>query len=149
MSVRCNHSTLVGTCGVGLIYGFESEYGNAGAYDSWKRGNTYKATPVSSNSGGAGWQLAGFVKTPICEAAYNELKQAKKIVFQSPVRTNSNSGRKFFTVMYDTKREKTRPAWVGKRSGAPKPQALIDWEAAPTHTFQPEVNNDYSWPFRA
>lgn len=87
--MRGNYHTLYRTCGVHLFNCFDS----------------YGDTPISQFSlGGAKLGCAGFVNTPSCKEAYDELKQTFNIVYQSTPRQNSNSGRQFFFVVYDGRR---------------------------------------------
>lgn len=89
-----DQNTLVGTCGVGLLYNFR-EQNNA-----W---NDYRK--ISSRpTGGAGFDVAGFVSTPECQRAYEELCKKRKLIFQSPVRVNKNSNNDFFFCIFDKKR---------------------------------------------
>jgi hypothetical protein len=83
--------TLSGTCGVGLFYEF---------YDNSYRGRYEHSRPY----GGCGWNIAGFVNDTDSKEVYEDLKTKYKIVTQSPVRRNSNSGNNFFYVMYDCKK---------------------------------------------
>jgi len=92
--------TIDGTCGVGVFGGFIKEQGGV-----W--GNGYLPEEVEC-SGGAGWQLAGFVPTPECKQIYQAFKKRFKIVYQSPVRENTNSHNPFFFCIYDVQAE-TKP----------------------------------------
>lgn len=82
-----------GTCGLGLFYNF------------FKTDDLSWDTPLKrkANQGGAGYAVAGFIDTPECKEAYEILAKRFKIVYQSEVRENSNSGNDFFFVVYDTK----------------------------------------------
>lgn len=89
--MRGSYESLRGTCGVHLFNYFR------GGID---------LVPISQLSlGGAKLGCAGFVNTPECLGAYNELKEKFNIVYQSTPRLNSNSGRKFFFVVYDGNRK--------------------------------------------
>jgi hypothetical protein len=53
---------------------------------------------------GAGWFIAGFTnEKPVYAEAYEQLKAKYKIVYQSPVRVNTRTGRQFFFCIYDAK----------------------------------------------
>lgn len=74
---------LSGTCGVSVVDSF-GEY----HYNKFQ--------------GGAGWKCAGFIPTKTCKEFYNEFKKEWKIVFQTEVRINKNSGNPFIFVVYDS-----------------------------------------------
>jgi len=93
--IKCFRANLFGTCGVGLYYGFD--------YNSPAWALTINDTRAFV-PGGAGWAIAGFVNTPICKKAYGQLAEKHKIIYQSPVRYNDNSGRQFFFCVYDTRK---------------------------------------------
>lgn len=137
MAIVCAHNaTLTGTCGVGLAARFMADSGFHYGTQQLKGLQNY---------GGAKWRIAGFVNTVVCKEAYNILKEDCKIILQVPVRRNSNSGNPFFFCVYDTQAARgSRPRWVGKSRGAPKPQALIDWEATPP---TPIDNSQHTWPW--
>lgn len=119
--ISASQQTLSGTCGAGLLYNFRHGYGY---YDH--------NLETSDPPGGAGWLCAGFIRNNTCKEAYETLKKRYKIVLQTPVRRNSNSGNGFFFLVYDTK----KPRWVGKSKGAPQPV----WDVS--------GNDQYSWPWK-
>lgn len=80
--------SVLGTCGLGVLYGFKS---------------TTTAIPFFSS--GTGFCVAGFTAHNRCEKTYNEIKKKYKIVYQSPVRINRNSGNKFFFIIFDMRTE--------------------------------------------
>ena len=112
---------LQGTCGIGLFYGFDSAYG--GQVDSWQ--NPEKIT----GQGGANWQLAGFIEGHATKEVYETFKKRFKIVLQTPVRRNRNSGNRFFCVMYDTQKP---------RKSKKNPEGVFDLSGNITH----------KWPFK-
>lgn len=83
----------IGTCGLGVVYGFNSN-------------DPYVASSGTSirrlRPRGAGFSVAGFLNTPKCKKAYEELAERFQMVYQSPVRRNRNTGNNFFFVIYDT-----------------------------------------------
>lgn len=92
MAAKVQYSeTLPGTCGVGVFYDFGQPYGGI------------RETHARSYAG-CGWNIAGFINNTPSKEVYEDLKTKYKIVTQSPVRRNSNSGNQFFCVMYDCKR---------------------------------------------
>jgi hypothetical protein len=110
-SVNGNIS-LQGTCGVGLFYNFDSAYGSR--VDSWR------SPEKITGRGGANWQLAGFIEGHATKEVYEAFKKRFKIVLQTPVRRNRNSGNRFFCVMYDThkpRKSKQNPEGVFDLSG--------------------------------
>ncbi len=85
--MRSSEDTLVGTCGVGVLYNF--------AVGGW-------GTPLGeATDSGCGWYVAGFVDTDTCKQAYEELCEKYTLVYQSPVRLNINSGNDFFFCIFD------------------------------------------------
>ena len=86
--MKCNEESIVGSCGIGVIYGLESLFGR----------DLSHLVP----SGGAGWELVAFIENDKCSMAYKTLKKRWPIVYQSPVRRNINSGNNFFFCIYDT-----------------------------------------------
>lgn len=93
--------TVDGTCGVGVFGGFEKYTNN----DSWYKPCEDDFPEGVDCQGGAGWQIAGFIPNSECREIYLGLKKRFKIVFQSEVRVNTNSGNKFFFCVYDVKAE--------------------------------------------
>ena len=89
--VLCYSNTIFGSCGVGTFTEFSSclQYG--------------RRLDAVETEGGCGFLLAGFIDTSICRQAYEILAKRFKVVYQSPVRRNTNSGNRFFFVIYDTK----------------------------------------------
>lgn len=148
--IRCERHNLSGTCGVQLAYQFQDRIDAYATMPtlrpSWHRApNPADGLDRVGLGGGAGWLCAGFIRYGATKQAYEILAKRYKIVLQTPVRRNSNSGNDFIFVVYDTQPLKgPRPRWVGQRSGAPKPQALIEWEkAAP----KPVDNSAHKWPW--
>lgn len=87
-------SNCSGTCGLDVIYAFNSRDQEA---------MRMFGLPITGLlPRGAGFSVAGFINTHKCKQAYKELAEKFKTVYQSPVRRNRNSRRKFFFVIYDT-----------------------------------------------
>ena len=53
------------------------------------------------HGGGTGFFGTGFIDDARCKAAYELLASKYPLVFQTPVRKNSNSGNTFFYAMFD------------------------------------------------
>lgn len=81
-----HQDTLTNTCGVGVLYEFNNMWG---------------VDPTQVDEAGCGWYVAGFINTPNCLEAYNELCEKLTLVYQSPVRLNVNSKRDFFFCIFD------------------------------------------------
>lgn len=82
--------TVDGACGVGVI----SEFGTT-------KHSGPEAT--SRNPGGASWLCAGFIyKNDLSDKMFKELNDKYKLVFQTPVRINVNSGNPFYFAVFDT-----------------------------------------------
>lgn len=54
----------------------------------------------SINQAGAGLYVAAFINTPACHAGYQELCVRKELLWQSELRTNSNTGRELFLAVF-------------------------------------------------
>ena len=50
--------------------------------------------------GGIDFAIAGFIDTSECKKVYKDIKRKYTIVYQSPVKTNRNSGNQFFFVVF-------------------------------------------------
>lgn len=90
MSSFCYTTTVASTCGLGLFYNFTGS--NNGNYTHLIRDTNFP--------GGIGYAVAGFIDTQACQRAYLDLAEKYEIVFQSPVKRNSNSGHDFFFCVY-------------------------------------------------
>lgn len=90
MSLSMHVDTLPSTCGVGVLY----EFGDSG---------TRWSVPIGDNpeEAGCGWYVAGFIDTDLCKEAYANMCEAYTLIYQSPVRRNTNSGRDFFFCIFD------------------------------------------------
>lgn len=95
--LNCLMDTASGTCGVGVIYDFN----DLAKTDKWYR------HPFEEHrlEGGTGYEIAGFINTEICKKAYKYLTKKAQVVFQSPVRINTNSDNEFFFVILDFSHE--------------------------------------------
>lgn len=88
MSERVMVTAVPGSCGVSVLYYFE-------------HASYVGQTSLNNISSGAGWCCAGFVNTPRCKRVYKEMCEKYKLVYQTPVRVNRNSGRPFFFAVWD------------------------------------------------
>lgn len=96
--VHGSATVVTWSCGVGLVGGFEFNRNNAYGYPMQEVQNLCRDT-----ARGTGFVLAAFVNDAVCKAAYEAITKAHKLVFQSEVRINRNSGRDFFFIIYDTR----------------------------------------------
>lgn len=101
-------SNVPGACGVGNAHGFTIEAGDAPTQRELSTGWEYRwrmpALADNRNTGGTDFIFAGFVNTRACRQAYTLFSSKHKLVYQSPVRTNRNSRRKFFFAIWDTRK---------------------------------------------
>jgi hypothetical protein len=97
-------AATAGQCGIGRLYTFMPEesvknYNSSVGYtaynESTKLHNQVKTLRCTGFFG------SGFLNDDICKAVYEELAAKYKLVFQTPVRQNANSGNKFFYAMFD------------------------------------------------
>lgn len=77
---------LDGTCGVAVL---------------WDYGNKWGSPIGDAVSAGCGWYIAGFIDNNECREAYDEMCGKYKLIYQSPVRLNRNSGKDFFFCIFD------------------------------------------------
>lgn len=82
---------LDGTCGVNVWYNYNSPYGYS---------------IEEARMGGIGYAVAGFVNESVSKQVFEHIKEKKEVVFCSPVKTNRNSGNKFFFVVFKNTRKK-------------------------------------------
>lgn len=87
------------TCGISTFTDFREVPRN-----QERGGNWYQPTDLKDmmTDGGCGWIGAGFIDTGVCKHAYEVLSKAHKLVYQTPVRLNVNSGNPFFYAVFDT-----------------------------------------------
>lgn len=83
------------SCGLEVVGGFRYE-----RYD-WE--NAAEHAVQNRRGRGTGYCVAAFIDTAVCRDAYNVVTKKYKVLFQSPVRRNLNSGRPFFFIIYDTR----------------------------------------------
>ena len=96
MPVFALERLVLGQCGIRNIYEF----------------NWYSDLKLANNEGfidpvnnpqynGAGFIGSGFINNEVCKEMYEYLSASYKLVFQTPVRHNKNSGNWFFYAMWD------------------------------------------------
>lgn len=93
MATNAYASTIAGNCGASFLSNINP---GAGSRDGLYR------TVGTYNPGGIGLMVTGFVDTPECRDAYTTLSKKWKLVYQSEVRRNANSGRNFFLCVFDS-----------------------------------------------
>lgn len=86
--------TVDSACGIGWI----------GYFVNGHQSDDYPLIEIEP-SGGAKFTVVGFINTNQCKEAYRILAERFKILYQSPVRVNENTGNRFFFVVYDTKED--------------------------------------------
>lgn len=90
--LRAYETTVCGACGVGVFYEFE--------YNS----DRWSGDPIENlrTRGGCGWTVAGFIKGDrLCDRMYKALSKRWKILYESPVKLNINSGNEFYFVVFE------------------------------------------------
>jgi hypothetical protein len=92
------HNTVVpNTCGVGVLGIFRDNNSQEGGH--WIP-TLEQVAPIT----GCGWVIAGFTnQKPVYRQAYLDLRKRWKLVYQSPVRVNTRTGRKFFFCIFDSR----------------------------------------------
>lgn len=91
--MKCYIDSLVGGCGVTVFSDFSNE-------DHWGEKNMV-VDDIDKDEIGAGWGIACFIDEDACREAYNDIASKYNIIFQSPVRTNRNTGNPFFFIIFD------------------------------------------------
>jgi len=100
-----------GQCGIGRLFSVHT----AASYNKMYLPSTPKTDVVMAEThyllkdpitrgrhgGGTGFFGTGFIDDARCKAAYELLASKYPLVFQTPVRKNSNSGNTFFYAMFD------------------------------------------------
>lgn len=104
MNIWANHiDHLTQSCGITELGIFRKE-----SIYTWSN-DPKRIRDLNLKDVGAGFALASFTDLfsfeEIYQEAYEELKKKYKIVYQSPVRVNRRTGRKFFFCIYDTTRK--------------------------------------------
>lgn len=84
-------SSMYGTCGVNVWYAYRTPNG---------------PSIKEAQMGGVGYSVAGFVNESASKQVFEHIKEKKEVVFCSPVKTNRNSGNKFFFVVFKNTRKK-------------------------------------------
>lgn len=96
-------SNQYGACGVGDAYNFsiiKSTDCKPSEFQNYK--NFVSKDSLHKRSGGCGFMSAGFIDNKECKAMYLHLKSMFPILWQSPIRFNTNSGNNFFFCIFDT-----------------------------------------------
>lgn len=83
---------VTGTCFLNSIDGF---FGNNSLPN--------KAQTLEISRGG-GWTVAGYINNSGCRANYEYMVKHYPVLYQSPVRVSTRTGRQCFFVVYDTKK---------------------------------------------
>lgn len=86
-----NPRSVIHTCGLGVLGNFSTSAGE------WCEHRQLLTAPP----GGTGFFVAGFIPTSECKLAYEKLTKRYKLIYQSPVRINTNSGNQFFFCIFD------------------------------------------------
>lgn len=106
------YSALVGgQCGIGTwssIQNREDSPVDKNAYGEsitpyWSGDGGYRIHEVKpgNHRGGCGFSGTGFIPTPLSKQTYEHMCKNFRLVFQTPVRKNKNSGNMFFYAMFD------------------------------------------------
>ena len=109
MTIYVRSSIVSGQCGIGKIEEFQNltdfqvkTYHGTNAFrktsDLVRKGENYYS---KWHNGGTGFFGSGFIDNAICKQTYKELCKHYKLVSQTPVRMNANSGKMFFYAMFD------------------------------------------------
>lgn len=96
------YEDMPATCGVGIVFDYHSKKNDY----SWQNPQSLKTCTFEQKQGygGSGWLCAGFINDTVCIHAYKDLINSKRrLVFQSPIRYNKNSGNDFFFCIFDSR----------------------------------------------
>lgn len=89
----CAYREVDFNCGLGVVGSFDAAY-----YPQTKQLITNQFTNY-----GTGFFVSGFIDNYSCKKAYKFLTSNFKLIYQSPVRVNTNTDREFFFCIFDTK----------------------------------------------
>lgn len=96
MSIYCDKDSVIHSCGLEVVGDFGTDCD----------GPCDRYIPLEDlQFGHTGFFVAGFIEDDICKEAYKILSKKHKIVYQSPVRRNMNSGNMFYFVIFDSKKD--------------------------------------------
>lgn len=73
---------------------------------NFQRDNAYWQTDIqdlTTFNSSTGFFISSFINNRICQEAYKFIKENFQIVYQSPVKVNTNSNKKFFFIVYRKK----------------------------------------------
>lgn len=106
MQLCASSEIVAGQCGIGAIFnifqiqpGWDvKDYGYVSSTTGIFRGTLLEKL---KHKGGAGFVGTGFINTSVSKASYEILCKNKRLIFQTPVRMNKNSGNMFFYAMFD------------------------------------------------
>lgn len=99
--VKARGAVVPGNCGLGYLSGHDYSVHRPGDYFQIP-----KVDVAVKAAGGTGFFTTGFINEERCQRMYEHLCKHYKLVFQTPVRTNRNSSRKFFAAVFDKSKAK-------------------------------------------
>lgn len=112
--MRASVQNLSGSCGLGVLYGFNEDIPGQYTYQQ-------PVEQAKRYAGGTGFFVAAFVNSKVCKKTFEELVANNKVVMQAPVRRNENSGRGFFFCIFDRSNR--------KRLGYTPAEAVWPWKS--------------------
>lgn len=93
MTLRVDEESLVGACGVSVLYEFKK--GDEEKY--W-----LKDIRTLVPQAGCGWVCAGFIAgNELCDAMFQACLERGPLMYKSPIKKNRNSGHRFYFAMFD------------------------------------------------
>lgn len=98
MALLGNSNRPTGGCGIINFFGFS--YGAAGE-GYWDNKSLERTILEALQHRHAGLFMASFIETRACKAAYNLLTSRFRVVYQSSVRRNENTGNDFFMCVFE------------------------------------------------
>lgn len=98
--IGVNTSTIAGSCGVGNVFD----------YTICPEGTYYRSDLEKiQTEGGCGWIFASFIENDdVCQGVYKVMQRKWKLMYQSPVKLNINSGNKFFFCIFEIPEDEPR-----------------------------------------
>lgn len=87
--------SISGACGISHICDFTNNWG-------WGERKYFPS--ARQMEAGCAWALIGFIDTPTMYDVYQAACIKYKLVYQSPVRRNKNSGNDFFFCIFDARK---------------------------------------------
>lgn len=99
-AIRAYSDDVPGACGISTLCAFTFQDKPISYWDH------IDPKITASRVGGAGFVCAGFIDSPECRAAYEQMCSVFTLLYQTPVRVNHNSKKEFFFAVFTSNNKK-------------------------------------------